>query len=122
MNEYADSELRAGVDSLRQLILSIGEHAEQTAPDCELDEYRADWRDYELYSRWVADTIETNFTHAGPLRKQGFLRALADMFSALADGCSYDVADGDPIMVTAPAFAAVDGVAALLQRHRSPQR
>ncbi|MDE2395471.1 MAG: hypothetical protein KGM91_08520, partial [Burkholderiales bacterium] len=93
---------QAGADALPALLREIGAKTERDLEGATGD--AGDARDYRGMLHMVERTLAANLD-ADPARRQGFLRALTDMFARLADGCGLPD-DWQPLESSAAAFAA----------------
>jgi hypothetical protein len=103
--------LRAGATALQDLIRSLGDKADAdlAAAYTRTSEVEAgDARDYRAMAELVRQDLEANLDHPSPDHRQGYLRALTDLLSIVADGF-HPGSNWDPIKDTAAAFARPEG-------------
>lgn len=99
--------LQAGAAALQGLIRRIGDmgDADLAAAD---DDGDGDARDYRAMAATVQADLAANLSHESPEHRQGYLRALTDLLSIVADGAGPGH-DWDPVSDTAAAFARPEG-------------
>jgi hypothetical protein len=99
---------RAGADALIALLRSVDigtAGSFERADDTDIDN-NYDPRDYVQICKAISDSIATNVTHAETQHREGYLRALADLFCMWVDGCAQGLDEMKPIEVTAASFGA----------------
>lgn len=99
--------LQAGAVALQDLIRRLGDKAEADYIAAGLDG-GDDERDYRGMADMVQRDLAANLEHLSPDHRQGYLRALTDLLSIVADGAAPG-SNWDPIKGTAAAFARPDG-------------
>ncbi|MFT3816045.1 MAG: hypothetical protein QM750_00195 [Rubrivivax sp.] len=102
-----DQALQAGVLALTGMLAVVN-----AMTDVDLNEARAldpgddsDPRDYRAAGAAIRGALLYNLNHRNEDHREGFLRALTDMFCILVDGACPDLEDWDPIANTAASFA-----------------
>ncbi|MDP1649553.1 MAG: hypothetical protein Q8M01_15315 [Rubrivivax sp.] len=90
-----------GAAALQRLLQGLFDVSNAT---CGSDD-ASDARDYRLLAKMVKNSIAQNLQHQDSAHREGYLRALTDLFCMAADGCCPS-AGWDPIANTAAAFAA----------------
>lgn len=99
-----ESEIQDGATELQTLVREIGELSNETV--FQFDESgEFDSRNYVDMASILENSINRNFVHATPERREGYLRALADLLCMVADGTSPGP-NWNPIETTAGSFAA----------------
>ena len=92
----------AGAAAFQALLAQIGTLSNKTAG---LDEHD-DGRDYQVMVKLIEASIIQQYVSAVPDRREGFLRALADLLCQVADG-ALPGDDWSPLRNTEPAFGGV---------------
>lgn len=100
-------ELQAGAVALQDLIRRLGVKAETDYIAAGLDG-GDDERDYRGMADMVQRDLAANLDHQSPAHRQGYLRALTDLLSTVADGAAPG-GGWDPIKNTAAAFSRPQG-------------
>ena len=98
-------QLTAGADALRDLIKRVGEKGDADLGKVMGDAVIPDLRDYRAMARMIDESFAANLTGVSGDFREGFLRALTDLFSLVADGCALSE-DWDPLRRTHIAFTA----------------
>lgn len=92
----------AGAAALQALLARLGSMA--AADLSREDESAGDARDYRAMAATVRADLAANLGHRDAAHAEGYLRALTDLLSIVADGCAPG-ADWTPIANTERAFA-----------------
>lgn len=98
----ATESLQAGASALQDLIRRVGDRG--NADLAAAGDDAGDARDYRALAAMVLQDLLANLHHPEAARRDGYLRALTDLLSMVADG-SGPVEDWNPIRTTAAAFA-----------------
>ena len=97
-------QLTAGADALRDLIKRVGEKGDADLEEVMGDAVIPDLRDYRAMAQMIDESMAANLTGATGDFREGFLRALTDLFSLVADDGL--TRDWDPLPRTHIAFTA----------------
>ncbi|MBE7418103.1 MAG: hypothetical protein HS128_10190 [Ideonella sp.] len=126
--QHQQDELRAGARALSALIVAIRDVTTAQAEaavneDGNFSDDGSDFRDYALFARLIEQSLQNDFVNAAEAHRTGYLRALSELFSRIADDVcppSVDKLDTwDPIAVTEAAFVADRGMRLILDRATS---
>ena len=102
--------VKQGAESLRDLLQRIATETNEAFRAYGDEDPDGDPRDYRRFAALIEESFRANVLEADPPHREGYLRALADMFSLTADGFGpgngHEPAewDRDPIAATAEAF------------------
>lgn len=101
--------LQAGAKALQDLIRRLGDMADADCIAAGFDgDNTEDERDYRAMSQVVQANLAANLGHPSPEHREGYLRAMTDLLSIVADGAGPG-SNWDPIKDTAAAFARPEG-------------
>jgi hypothetical protein len=109
MSDSNTSSLYAGAEAFQQLLRDIDN---KTGADLSAfylehpDREGEDGREYVAIVSMVQSSLEETLRHPDPSHRQGYLRAMADMFCIQVDGCGVTFDGWDPIKTTSQAFEA----------------
>ena len=108
--------LHRGARALQDLIRAIADKGDSDLAACEDEvEEGVDTRDYVALAAMVQRSFEANMHHADHAHSEGYLRALTDLLSIVADGAGSGD-DWNPIRDTEAAFA----TPIVVERMRAP--
>ena len=109
------AEVRAGADAFLRLLQQVNL---QTAADFAAEDDGAlddvDLRNYPALVALVDASVRENFVDSSPQRRQGFLRAIADLLAMHADG-AVPGAGWDPLKSSEAAFMAPQAARAAIR-------
>lgn len=114
----AKSELTKGALALRDLIDRV-----DACTGNDFDQYPdsnsgpLDPRDYVAVVDLIAEALDGNYVNASARRREGFLRALADLICTVGDGFCLSRESWDPLKTTESAFAANRAAKRMLRPH-----
>ena len=116
---------RAGAQALLELLRHLHQQSErnftaqsEVEGDCYADQPHTDPRDYIAFAKDIEASILANIVNAEAARREGYLRAMTDLFCIVGDGCGPDLDNWDPLAATEIAFAASRGAAEAVGRAR----
>lgn len=104
--EAEREELLAGVAAIRGLMVDIENTSNETCGSIDdPGDEGYDGRDYVAITGMI-EAAGQRIATGSPAFRQGACRALADMLTLMADGCSRDFDEQwDPLLVTQPSFS-----------------